>query len=252
VPRWSLIGLHSPAAISAARANAPSLAVWPASDASAFCARTGVGATAPRAMRALSIRPPSPSVTTAATPTTGTLAATHAFADDASLSVAVQICDDDGGCGTAVVAVTVANVAPTVEAGPDRVVDEGTLLDLAVSFQDPGFDNPAAGTVEDFSAFVNWGEGFGVQAPMTVLETPGSAGTATTGSASASHVYADDGAYLVTVTVRDDDGGYGTDVFLVTVRNVAPTVDPAPDLSIAEGGAAVTVALALVMALDTR
>jgi len=179
----------------------------------------------------------------AATPTTGTLAATHAFADDASLSVAVQICDDDGGCGTAVVAVTVANVAPTVEAGPDRVVDEGTLLDLAVSFQDPGFDNPAAGTVEDFSAFVNWGEGFGVQAPMTVLETPGSAGTATTGSASASHVYADDGAYLVTVTVRDDDGGYGTDVFLVTVRNVAPTVDPAPDLSIAEGGAAVTVAL---------
>jgi len=45
------------------------------------------------------------------------------------------------------------------------------------------------------------------------------------GTISASHVYADNGDYTVTVTVTDDDGGAKSDTFQVVVKNVAPTID---------------------------
>ena len=54
-------------------------------------------------------------------------------------------------------------------------------------------------------------------------------------SSSGTHTYADDGQYTVDVTVTDDDGGVGTSSFLVTVRNVAPTVLTATNLNGAVG-----------------
>ena len=49
------------------------------------------------------------------------------------------------------------------------------------------------------------------------------------------HHYADDGVYTATVRVQDDDGGFDTRTFTVSVSNVVPTLDPLPDLSIDEG-----------------
>jgi PKD repeat protein len=44
------------------------------------------------------------------------------------------------------------------------------------------------------------------------------------GTLAPSHTYLDDGAYAVTLTVVDDDGGVGSDSLLATVTNVAPTI----------------------------
>jgi PKD repeat protein len=46
------------------------------------------------------------------------------------------------------------------------------------------------------------------------------------------HQYGDDGSYIVTLTVVDDDGGVGVDTLTVTVTNVAPAVYAGPDQTV--------------------
>ena len=59
---------------------------------------------------------------------------------------------------------------------------------------------------------------------------------AVTGSFShARHTYADNGVYMVQVTVVDDDGGTDTKTFQVTVANVAPMLTVIDDQSTSEG-----------------
>ncbi len=156
-------------------------------------------------------------------PTTGTIDATHVFADNGVYTVTVTVCDDDGGCGSDALAVDAANVAPTVDAGPDVEVNEADALALTFSFSDPGFDFPPAGTGEDFTATVDWG--YGALEAAGVHEVPGGPGVPTTGTISATHTYGDNGAFTVTVTVCDDDGGCGSDTMVVTVHNVDPVID---------------------------
>ncbi len=110
----------------------------------------------------------------------------------------------NGTGGPQSIDVTVNNVAPTVNAGPDQTVTEGDLVELHGSFTDPGsLDTQtflwqvsasngqviADGTTEDFSF------------------TP-----------------SDNGTYTVDFTVTDDDGGSNTDQALITVQNGSPNV----------------------------
>jgi PKD repeat protein len=55
------------------------------------------------------------------------------------------------------------------------------------------------------------------------------------GTVLGSHIYGDNGVFMVTVTVTDDDGGVGSDTFTVTVNNVAPTIQPFGPFSKDEG-----------------
>ena len=119
------------------------------------------------------------------------------------------------GIDTAVV--TVSNIAPTVDAGADASILEGETFTSSGSFADPGADT--------WTATVDYGDGTGVQS-LTITDK----------NFNLSHVYADDGLYIVTVTVSDDDGGVGSDTAVVTVSNIAPTVDAGADASIDEGG----------------
>ena len=146
---------------------------------------------------------------------------THTYARDgvyvARLTVVV---DGPGGARTRFYArVQARNVAPTVDAGADLVVDEGEVVALTGRFADPEWP-------DTHEATWSWGDGQG-PTPGVVAET--GSPPATGGTVAGSHAWGDDGTYTVTLTVRDDDGGVGEDTAQVTVRNVPPVVDAGPE-----------------------
>ena len=110
--------------------------------------------------------------------------------------------------------VTVNNVAPTVDVGPDHDILAGQFVDKNASFTDPGFDcpNPTCNpvTTEDFISTINWGDGSPIE-DVTPDETPGAKRVLTTGTVTGRHQYLLPGEYTVTVTVCDDDGGCDSD-----------------------------------------
>lgn len=162
--------------------------------------------------------------------TAGVLEPTHVYADDGEYAVTFTVSD-----GLETVSdtrtVSVSNVAPTLNVGPNQTVLEGDLVTLPTdTFAD-------AGTADTHTATVLWGDGTGIE-NADVVETPfGPPGDAAglTGTIDASHVYAEDGVYTVTVCVTDDDLGNVCDAFTVTVMNAAPAVNPGGDREIVEG-----------------
>ncbi len=169
-------------------------------------------------------------------PSDTTVDLSHTYADNGIYTVEIKICDEDGDCsGTESMTVTVNNVAPILTAVDDFTIDEGESTTWTLArFTDPGFDcllpDCKPQILEDFTGTISWGDG--TSGPGTVIETLSY--TATNGTVSGSHSYADEGTYTVTVWVRDDDEGEADPVSLtITVENVAPTVDtpvidPAP------------------------
>jgi PKD repeat protein len=129
----------------------------------------------------------------------GTVSGSHTYTDNSDYTVTVTVTDDDGAATKDTLATTVLNVAPSVEAGDDQTVDEGTPVSFSGIFTDPGADTHT----------VHWDFGDGTTASSTL--TP-------------EHTYADDGVYTVTLTVTDDDSASSSDALSVTVNNVAPTV----------------------------
>jgi len=106
--------------------------------------------------------------------------------------------------------VTVRNVAPSVDAGPDQDIDEGdTVTLLPATFTDPGL-------LDTHTATIDWGDGEVEDGLVT--EDGGN------GSVDGSHVYPTADSYPVTVTVTDDDGGEDSASFLVTVAAVSVMV----------------------------
>ena len=144
-----------------------------------------------------------------------TLTNTHVYANDGDFVVTVTITDDDGGTGTDTLNVSVGNAAPTVNAGDDMVMVEGGTLNLAATFADASGDT--------HTATINWGDG------------SSEAGTVGAGAVTGSHVYPDNGSFIVTVTVTDDSGLSGSDSKLLVVTNAAPTVDAGADQTANEG-----------------
>ncbi|MGA1842254.1 MAG: PKD domain-containing protein, partial [bacterium] len=128
--------------------------------------------------------------------------------DDGAYTIGLKVTDgllEDTDTTT----VTVNNVAPFVEAGPDQTTTEGISISLLpATFSDPG--------VEDtHTATINWGDGIVESASLT--ESNGS------GIVEGSHTYSASGSYTVTTNVIDKDGGSGSDTLKVTVE---PSVVP--------------------------
>src|SRR5205823_75111 len=125
---------------------------------------------------------------------------THAFVQPGTYQVALRVTDSDGASGLSVTTVTVTNVAPTPNAGPDQTVDEGSTATFHASLTDPGAGQEAYLYEWDFNYN---GQSFVVQAL----------------GADASHQFIQPGTYQVALRVTDSNGAAGVSVFTVNVHN---------------------------------
>jgi PKD repeat protein len=140
----------------------------------------------------------------------GTVKASHAFCDNGTYTVTVRVRDDDGGVGVDTKTVTVLNVAPTVDAGPDMFAYPCTPITLVGHFTDPGWCDTHTGTW-DFGDCTP-------PLPATVRERhepPEGCGIV-----AATHRYDTCGHFVAVCTVTDDDGGVGRDTIIVRVVDV--------------------------------
>ncbi len=129
--------------------------------------------------------------------------------DPGAYRIRVQATDMRGSSNVAILDFRV-NQPPVADAGPDRTVDEGSLVT---------FDASASYDAEDdlFSYVWTFDDG-STAAGMTV-----------------SRLYPQDGVFQVTLTVTDTAGSTDSHSLVVTVNNVPPTVDPVPDVVGVEG-----------------
>jgi hypothetical protein len=153
----------------------------------------------------------------------------------ATLTVSVQVTDNGGLTAVASATVTVNNVPPTVGTlvvSPEPST-EGSSVTASATFSDPG------GNDAPFTCTVNYGDGSGIL-PGTV------SGNACTGPA---HVYSTFGAYTVTISVTDKDGGTGsksvTHIVIFNWSGFFQPVDNLPALNVAKAGSAVPVKFSL-------
>jgi hypothetical protein len=122
--------------------------------------------------------------------------------DNGLYVVTLSATDKDGGVGTAVQNITVANVPPTVILPPSIGTQANVPFFQGGSFTDPGADT--------WTATVDYGDGLGAQ-PLSLNADK---------TFTLSHSYASGGTYAVTVTVTDKDGGVGTATTNVAVTGV--------------------------------
>lgn len=130
----------------------------------------------------------------------------HVFTNPGIFEVSVTIDDENLPTVTEKFFVTVTNVSPTANAGPDAILDEGDTFVSLGSFADPGSVTPTITVDYDDGTIEN------------LIPNPD-------GTFELSHVYTDDGLFTVSVSV--DDGNtipIPIDDASVTVTNILPDV----------------------------
>ena len=148
----------------------------------------------------------------------GNFSLTNTYPQNGNFTIVVTITDDDTGSVTQTLNVTVNNVAPTINAGTNASIGEGSTFTRNGTITDPGVLDTLTG------ATVDYGDGSGVQ-PLTV----------TSGNFNLSHLYNDSGTFTVTLTATDSDGGVGTTSFVITVNNLPPVPNAGADATLGEG-----------------
>jgi PKD repeat protein len=144
----------------------------------------------------------------------GNISGSHTYCDNGTYTVTLNVTDDDGGWDTDILTITVNNVLPIVEAGPDQTVDEGDLVTFKGNFTDPGW-------CDTHTAIWDWDDGSPPELGTLVEENlePDA-----TGNVTGNHTYCDNGNYTVTLNVTDDDGGAGSDTLKLSVNNLPPNI----------------------------
>ena len=153
-----------------------------------------------------------------------TFTETHTYLDDDptatpsdTYSVTLTVIDNVGGTSNGSTTVTVNNVAPTVDAGPDVVQLPNAPVNFTGVFTD-------VGTLDTHSYTWDFGDG-----------------TVVTGTLSTTHTYTTIGFYTATLTIMDDDTGEGSDTLSVTIS------DPPTDVTLADFSGRSAPSLALIL-----
>ena len=177
-------------------------------------------------------------------------AASHIYVDNGVYTVTVTVTDDEGASASDTLVVTVDNVVPQMDGGPERTVNEGDMVEFPSLFTIDLFDAAFGaiaytrvsgsfldpGSLDTHTATIDWGDG--TAAAATVVEQSFGAPSSragTSGVVLADHRYGDDGLYNILIRATDNDGGQGTDRFAMTVLNVVPTVDAGADRQVDVG-----------------
>ncbi len=124
-----------------------------------------------------------------------------------SVTVGLEVTDDDGDTDTATATVNVQNVAPTPQFLLLGSGDEGTVINFSGSASDPGGDGLTYG----------W----------EFFDSSGAFVTSASGSAPGV-VFPDDDTYTVELTATDDDGASATISNTTDIDNVAPVITGMP------------------------
>jgi PKD repeat protein len=148
------------------------------------------------------------------------------WSDDGVFTIGLRVTDDDGGSHTNSTMVTIYNVAPQPDAGGPYSGDEGDLIQFSGSAYDPGSD--------DALTYL-WDFGDGTGSSMQ----------------NSSHTYPDDGVYVVSLTVTDEDGTSGSVFLTVSISNVAPQASAGGPYTGTEGGTVVLAGSAADPGTDT-
>jgi len=154
----------------------------------------------------------------------------HAYADNGNYNVTVRVTDSYAAAGVKTESKMVANALPIVGALDIslRPSIENQAVVISANFSDAGVDDAT------WTCTVDFGDG------------ASEAGVVTNGTCRANtHTYTDNGAFDVTISVTDKDGGMGTRTSSMVVNNVAPSLTSvANDGPITEGGAGTITATA--------
>ncbi len=126
--------------------------------------------------------------------------------DDGVIDISLTVTDDDGASDVATSTIRVRNVDPSITATADAVSTSTEALTVTAHFTDPGI-------ADRHTLAIDWGDG-ATQA-LDVIEDRG------TGSACASHLNAEAGGYVVTLTLDDDDGGSDSTTLDISVGPVS-------------------------------
>ena len=163
-----------------------------------------------------------------------TVGGSHVYADEGVFTVTVTVTDAAALTDADSFDVTVSNVDPVVDAGPDVFLLLGATLSLDATFTDPG-------SGDTHVASIDWGDG-------TVATGTLDQGL---GTVSGSHTYVEDDLFTVTVTVTDDDGGVGSDTLTVEVQD-DPVVEAGAAQAATEGSTVELSATFVDSASDTH
>lgn len=141
------------------------------------------------------------------TPESTALETAHTFADDGIYMVTLTVSDRSGASGSATLPITVTNVAPSVQAGPDQVRLDGEAVYFSAAFFDPGL-------LDTHTLTWDFGDGSSELDTLTPV-----------------HTYPGPGVYTATLTVTDNGNLAGSDSLNITIA-------PAANLSLVMAGSA--------------